>query len=191
MAFLNNIYLFVVDEKVSRDVAISSHPVEKGLDITDNIKRSPLVINISGEIVGARTTLYIHALQNLMFSGSYVEYSGNNTIKNAVIESFDTDYTNAVTGGCTFSMKLREMRVAASAYIGKSSSKKPTQNGTQQVQSNTKNKYYIVKKGDTLWSIAKAYYGDESKFINIYRANSDKVKVTNALTPGIRLLMPQ
>lgn len=189
MAFLNNIYLFVVDEKVSRDVAISSHPVEKGLDITDNVKRSPLVISISGEIVGTRTSLYINALQNLMFSGSYVEYSGNNTIKNAIIESFDTDYTNAVTGGCTFSMKLREMRVAASAYIG-SSSKKPTQNGTQQVQSNTKNKYYIVKKGDTLWSIAKAYYGDESKFINIYRANSDKVKVTNALTPGIRLLMP-
>ena len=191
MAYINNFYVFVETEEVSRGVEVSSHPVEKGLDLTDNVKRSPVTISIEGEIVGVNATATLSALVSLHQNGSYVKYSGRNILKNAIIESFDTGHPNTITGGCSFSMTIKEIRVANSAYIAPTAgTKKPTQNGTQQVQSNTSKKYHTVKKGDCLWNIAKAYYGDGSQFRKIYQANKDKIKNPDLIYPGQVFLIP-
>lgn len=197
MAYINNYYVFVETEEVSRGVEVSSHPVEKGLDVTDNVKRSPVTISIDGEIVGPNATSTLSSLIALHQSGQYVKYSGRNILKNAIIESFDTGHPNTITGGCSFSMTIQEIRVAKSAYVPQPTSsrapavtKKPTQNGTQQVQSNTAKKYHTVKKGDTLWAIAKAYYGDGSQFNKIYEANKSTMSNPNVLRVGQSLLIP-
>jgi LysM repeat protein len=52
-----------------------------------------------------------------------------------------------------------------------------------------KPRFYTVKEGDTLKSIAKQIYNDESKWIDIYKANQDKVK-QGLLTPGDVLVIP-
>lgn len=50
--------------------------------------------------------------------------------------------------------------------------------------------YYIVVSGDTLWAIAKKYYGKGSEYIKIYNANKDKIKNPSLIYPGQKLVIP-
>ena len=50
MALINNNYVFVESESVNCDVESTSHPVEKGVELTDHIRRKPTTISISGKI---------------------------------------------------------------------------------------------------------------------------------------------
>lgn len=49
---------------------------------------------------------------------------------------------------------------------------------------------YPVKKGDCLWNIAKAIYGDGSKWKVIYEANKDKITNPNLIYVGQVLTIP-
>ncbi len=53
-------------------------------------------------------------------------------------------------------------------------------------------KTYIVKKGDTLWSIAgkKKVYGDPYKWLLLYHANRDQIYDPDIIFPGMVLLVP-
>lgn len=51
-------------------------------------------------------------------------------------------------------------------------------------------KTYTVKKGDTLIGIAKAQYGDDSKWQLILDANRDKIASPEALPVGMKLAIP-
>lgn len=48
--------------------------------------------------------------------------------------------------------------------------------------------YYVVQKGDTLWAIAKKYYGDGSKYPKIASANG--ISNPNIIHVGQKLLIP-
>ena len=199
MSYINGYYIFVENEKVSRDVEVSSHSVEKGLDITDNIKRSPITISLSGLIVdyknsnGATVTAktVYQNLINLNAKGLYVKYEGVNSISNAIIEKLETENTNAVNGGYSFSMDIKEIRIANSAYVAPKvqSTKK---SGTQQVKSNANSnaRYYVVKRGDCLWKIAKKYYGNGALYTKIYNANRDKIKNPDLIYVNQRFIIP-
>ena len=54
----------------------------------------------------------------------------------------------------------------------------------------TKNKTHKVKKGDTLYSISKKYYGSSKYVDKIYKANKSKIKSKNILKVGIVLTLP-
>jgi len=49
---------------------------------------------------------------------------------------------------------------------------------------------YTVKKGDTLWAIAKKYYGNGSQYPQIFNANKDKISNPNLIYPGQVLTIP-
>lgn len=197
MSYINGYYIFVENEKVSRDVDVSSYPVEKGLDLTDNIKRSPITISLSGLIVdyknsnGATVTAktVYQNLINLNAKGLYVKYEGVNSISNAIIEKLETENTNAAYGAYSFSMDLKEIRIANSAYVAPKvqSTKK---SGTQQVTGNNGKRYYTVKRGDCLWKIAKKYYGNGALYTKIYNANKDKIKNPDLIYSGQKFLIP-
>jgi len=53
------------------------------------------------------------------------------------------------------------------------------------------NSTYKVKKGDTLWAIAKKHYGDGKKWRKILEANLDKVKDPKKLKIGAELVIPK
>ena len=49
---------------------------------------------------------------------------------------------------------------------------------------------HVVQSGDTLWAIAKKYYGDGSQYTKIFNANKDKIKNPNLIYPGQQLVIP-
>lgn len=53
-----------------------------------------------------------------------------------------------------------------------------------------KTKTYTVKKGDTLWGIAKKYYGNGAKYTQIYNANKGKIKNPNLIYVGQVFTIP-
>lgn len=51
--------------------------------------------------------------------------------------------------------------------------------------------YYIVQPGDTLYSIAKEFYGDPSLWVDIYEANRWVIGDNpNLISVGQQLLIP-
>jgi hypothetical protein len=52
------------------------------------------------------------------------------------------------------------------------------------------NETYTVQSGDSLWNIAKNFYGNGSKYTVIFDANRDKIKSANLIYPGQVLTIP-
>ncbi len=177
MAYINNYYVFVDSdgESSKRRVSISDHPVEEGLVITDHVQRDPAEIQLSGLLVGSDAETVKSNLEKLQKNGSYVKYIGKEILSKAVILDFDTSRSIEIDGGMEFSMTIREIRVASSAYTSTTSGK-TVKSGTQQVVKNNGAVYHTVKKSDTLYSIALMYYGNDTKYAALYAANSDVIE---------------
>ena len=51
-------------------------------------------------------------------------------------------------------------------------------------------KTYTVVKGDSLWKIAKQFYGNGAQYTKIFEANRDKIKNANLIYPGQVFTIP-
>jgi nucleoid-associated protein YgaU len=49
---------------------------------------------------------------------------------------------------------------------------------------------HTVRDGDTLFSLARQYYQDDRRFVDIFQANRDTVPSPTRLTPGTVLVIP-
>ncbi len=49
---------------------------------------------------------------------------------------------------------------------------------------------YTVKHGDTLSKISQHFYGDASKYMDIFYANRDKIEDPNKIQVGQELVIP-
>jgi len=49
---------------------------------------------------------------------------------------------------------------------------------------------HAVKIGETLSSIAKQYYGDAGRYMDIFNANTDKLSDPDKIQPGQELVIP-
>jgi hypothetical protein len=95
-------------------------------------------------------------------------------------------------GDIYFSIALKEYRFVSFRKIEtKSSNKVTTQSKPKRPSTKETPKTYTVKKGDSLWKIAKNVYGDGSKWRQIYDANKKVIgKNPNLIYPGQRLVIP-
>lgn len=92
------------------------------------------------------------------------------------------------------SIKLKEYKDFETTVIkvnkDKKVAKKTKQRSEEGSPKKNKSQTYTVKKGDSLWGIAKAHYGDGSKYTKIYNANKDKINNPNSIYPGQKLTIP-
>ena len=153
MALINNLYVFVESEEVQREINSTSHPVEKDINITDHVTRNPIKLLLKGRIVGEDSWNIQSKLIAIQNNGTLISYKGRVTLENAQIKSFSTSHLNTVWGGCIFNMQITEVKIAQNSYNAETKN-----SGTQQKQtnSNEKNVYHTVKKGDTLWALVAA-----------------------------------
>ncbi len=49
---------------------------------------------------------------------------------------------------------------------------------------------YVVQSGHTLSKIAKQYYGDANKYMDIFNANKDKLSDPDKIQVGQELIIP-
>ena len=52
-------------------------------------------------------------------------------------------------------------------------------------------KTYTVQSGDTLWKISQEMYGNGSKYMKIFEANTDLLKDPDQIFPGQKLVIPE
>lgn len=62
--------------------------------------------------------------------------------------------------------------------------------GELSLESGAEGRTYIVRSGDTLYSIARAVYGDASGWRRIWEANRTRVADPNKLRVGTKLIIP-
>jgi nucleoid-associated protein YgaU len=48
----------------------------------------------------------------------------------------------------------------------------------------------IVSRGDTLWRISRATYGDGMRYAVVYRANRERIRDPNRIYPGQIFVLP-
>lgn len=123
MALINDLYVLVTDENISRNTDIPSHPTESGMPLSDFVRKNPIGLSLTGSIVFVpngrikEVSDIINKLKYYQNNGSLVTYVGQcGKITNLLIESFNTDYNNKINGGANFDMSLKEVRVAKKAY---------------------------------------------------------------------------
>lgn len=55
---------------------------------------------------------------------------------------------------------------------------------------NKESSTYVVQSGDTLSKIAKEYYGDANRYMDIFNANTDKLSNPDKIQVGQELVIP-
>ena len=78
----------------------------------------------------------------------------------------------------------------ASVLSGAELSFDPVLSAVKADAKNVEGRFYVVKAGDTLGSIARHFYGKASMEDMIFRANSKLLKNRNTLRIGMRLAIP-
>lgn len=183
MAIINGMYIHVIDEELTRDVQTTSHPVESGIPITDTVKPEAFILSLSGKIVdyGSMTAAQVLAkLKSLRDSGSLIEYSGRNLITSAQIKSFVTKHPNTNHGGADFTMEIKQVRIAKSAYAPKKTSTAAKQTAAKKtapvVKATVKVGSKVVFKGGSVYASSDAKKAAASRS----RSTCKVTKITSA-----------
>lgn len=153
MAYLNGVYIHVIDEEVKHDVDVTDHAVEKGANITEHIQIKGFTISLSGKIVGTGSLAgheVLSQIKNWKDSKTLLRYEGRNIEDNLVITSLSTTHPNTVSGGCEFNMELKQLRIAQNAYVA-DEKKEPVAVTVQPTAATIKVGQIVVFKGGDVY----------------------------------------
>lgn len=93
-----------------------------------------------------------------------------------------------LSGGMT-AKQIDALKTNLSAGNAASTGSKPS--GSSSSNNNSKTAFYIVVKGDSLWSIAVKMLGDGTRYMEIYKLNQNTIKNLNMIMIGQKLVLPK
>jgi len=113
---------------------------------------------------------------------------GNDINKTVLLDQITYTEKAGEEGDKYISLKLVEYKAPAIRYVSVGTVNANKETGKNPAVS--ANKTHTVVKGDTLWGIAKTYYGNGSQYTKIYQANSAKIKNPSLIYPGQVFTIP-
>lgn len=130
----------------------------------------------------------VNQLEKWRKSGKPVRVIITDTLNmEATIESFSWGERDA-TGDIYYSLAFKEYK---RLKVKKGTVEEATETSREtKTEGSSSGKIYTVRSGDSLWSIAKKFYGDGSLYTKIYNANKDVISNPNSLTVGWALTIP-
>ncbi len=136
----------------------------------------------------ANPYVYLEQLERWSDAGTPVRFLVSGTPTNALVLIETTPYGERDgTNDLYVTLNLRQYRKpqvpVLSASGGGETSRSSSTGAAQQ-------RTYTVAQGDTLWGIAKKFYGDGGQYTRIAAANSTAVKNPNLIYPGQVLTIP-
>ena len=184
IALINGKYVFVESESIDYKVESTSHPTEKGIDLTDHVRRTPIELSLSGKIVDNNSDSakdILESLRKYQNEGILITYVGKNSLSNLQIQDISVTSVNTNYGGYDVEITLKEVRIAKSGYnAAKSAALAKTQTSTQQVsQGNNSKVYHTVVKGDCVWNLVTKQYKDLKPTYSSIQAKCDWVMSQN------------
>ena len=107
------------------------------------------------------------------------------TVKEAADEGFDAIVSIKLKQWKSYGTKTIKIKKSST---GSTTVTKKMRESLREIKLPTKHK---VTKKDTIWTIAKKYYGDELKYLPIWKANKKKLKNPEDLKVGMVLTIPK
>lgn len=160
-----------------REITLSSFFPARDYNFSNNTERKP-------------PAFYVQTLERWRESGEPIIVIITGILNMyCTIESASYGERDA-TGDTYYTIALKQYRrVRINAPSG---SVTTSQSSTRTVQDATTNSgtTYTVKSGDCLCKIAKQFYGDGSKYMKIFNANTDKLKNPDIIQVGQVLVIP-
>jgi LysM repeat protein len=106
-----------------------------------------------------------------------------------IITDFEAEFRGGEPGDVYYTITLRSWRAQTIRVETAESPPKPDSNRPSTPPKGSQT--YTVKKGDTLWKIAKMFYGEGNKWPTIYEANRKVIGSNpNLIRPGQVLVIP-
>lgn len=200
MAMINGMYVFVENEDLGAGVEITSHPVEKGLNMSDSVIGQAKTLSIQGIFAGDTAYEDKERLLDYMYKGTLIEYVGAIRFNSALIKSIKIVASADIKEGYTFSADIVEVRIAGNSTTNSQNNtiqnvpKAPVGAPLQQVQqvSTSKEVYYTVKAGDTAYNLGENVFksqGSSCAFITSNNANAVKNGDWTTLQIGTKILV--
>lgn len=116
LALIDGKYITVENESPDFPVVATEQPVEKSINLVDHVQAQARTISLSGLISGpdaAKTRAYLISAKD---KGRIVKYIGRNAFT-GIITGFSTSTSYETADGMTFTMELREIRIATTSYV--------------------------------------------------------------------------
>lgn len=161
MAVLGGYKLHVTSERENDDATLTSHPVEKGLEMTDHVENQPIKVELNGVIVGSDYQEIKKSLRKLKNEGKRITYVGRRSYNNLAIEALEFTASKKIKNGEEFTCTLKEIRIALETL----QSSQNQNAGRQQLQNQPTERYHTIKPGDTYWGLAQVYKGTVQQMI--------------------------
>jgi len=84
-----------------------------------------------------------------------------------------------------------ELPVSDEASAAAADAQAPSQPAAPRAATPARKTAIVVRRGDTLWHIAKQYYGSGVRYTQIFRSNRDQIRSPHRIYPGQRFDLPQ
>jgi len=110
------------------------------------------------------------------------------SIKNALGGKTEADTSNTTDPGDTAVQDKLSETVPAQIDTPEAPASDTT---TADAETESGAQTYTVQSGDTLWKISEQVYGNGSRYMNIFEANTDLLETPDQILPGQKLHIPE